>query len=112
MFVKLGEVMHFFFIREKKPFKPHLSSRTVFRQDASEFAITVLSCVPEERDRGVGGGEAIAPQSPAVPAVWGTSDVSTEKVMGSSVKIVACPADNDDSRVNQGVVADVWRRRR
>ena len=45
--------------------------------------------------------------TPAVPAVWGTSDVSTEKVMGSSVKIMACLTDNDDSCVNQGVVADV-----
>lgn len=54
-----------------------------------------------------GGGEAIAPWSPAVPAVWGTSDVSTEKVMGSSVKIIGCPVDNADSCVNQGVVADV-----
>lgn len=51
--------------------------------------------------------EAIAPWSPAVPAVWGTLDVSTQKDMGSSVKIMVCPADNDDSCVNQGVVADV-----
>jgi len=58
-------------------------------------------------EQGEGGGEAIAPWSPAVPAVWGTSDVSTEKVMGSSVKIMACPADNGNSCVNQGVVADV-----
>lgn len=49
----------------------------------------------------------IAPWSPAVPAVWGTSDVSTEKVMGSYVQIMACPEDNDDGCVNQGVVADV-----
>lgn len=34
-----------------------------------------------------------------------TSDVSRRKVMGSSVKIVAI------LRVNQGVVADVWRQR-
>lgn len=66
-----------------------------------------MSCVAEQ---GEGGGEAIAPWSPAAPAVWGTSDVSTEKDMGSSVKIMACPADNDESCVNQGVVADVWRR--
>lgn len=61
----------------------------------------------EKCERGEGGGEAIAPWSPAVPAVWGMSDVSTGKVMGSSVKIKACPTDNDDSCVNQGVVADV-----
>lgn len=35
----------------------------------------------------------IAPRSPAVPAVWGTADVSTQKDMGSSVKIVSCPTD-------------------
>lgn len=57
-------------------------------------------------------GGAITPWSPAVPAVWGTSDVSTEKVMGSSVKIMAYPADNDNSCVNQGVVADFWHRKR
>lgn len=50
---------------------------------------------------------ANAPWSPAVPAVWGTADVSAQKDMGSSVKIKTCHADNDDSCVNQGVVADV-----
>lgn len=79
-------------------------TRTACRQSYGEFVITAMSCVAEQ---GEGGGEAIAPWSPAAPAVWGTSDVSTEKDMGSSVKIMACPADNDESCVNQGVVADV-----
>lgn len=71
-----------------------------------EFVITGLSCVAGE-SADEGGGKTIAPSSPAVLAVWGTADVSTEKDMGSSVKIMACPTDNDDSCVNQGVVADV-----
>lgn len=76
----------------------------MFKLGWSEFTINSRG----ERFRGVGGGgEAIAAQSAAVPAVWGMLDVSTEKVMGSSVKIMACPADNGDSCVNQGVVADV-----
>lgn len=57
---------------------------------------------------GTGGGvEAVAPWSPAVSTVWGTSDVSTKKVMGSVVKIMARSADNDSSCVYQGVVTDV-----
>lgn len=75
----------------------------------AELVITLLKCVAgKSSGEGcvcvcVGRGEL----SPAVPAVWGTSDVSTEKDMGSAVKIMACPADNDDSCGNQGVVADV-----
>lgn len=53
-----------------------------------EFA-DALSCVGEAEKL----PRSLLPRSPAVPAVWGTADVSTQKDMGSSVKIVSSLAD-------------------
>lgn len=84
---------------DQPQFKPGLCSKNSV---LIEFFITGRS-----REQVAGGGRADARWSPAVPAVWGTSDVFTGKVMGSSVKIMASAADNGDSSVNRGVVADV-----
>lgn len=67
------------------------------------FVITGLSCVAEER----AGVKEEGKQQLFLPSGARRMFPQREKVMGSSVKIKACPADNADSRVNQGVVADV-----